>query len=218
MHTIILEENSNLEFIGNQAFKNTVLVGNLPNTLKTIDEKAFDSYKGTEIIIPSSVEAIGNYAFQNSSLEKVTIHSDILGYGMFYGCQSLKIVTMDGNIESIPEKCFGNCSSLSSITIPSKVTSIDQEAFNRSGIESITIPSTVKTIGANVFGTCKSLTSIEVLANIEALPDYMFYKCDCLTNVSLPNTLTSDGTLKETIFDLLSFIHSFSEIFNLLAS
>ena len=193
LHTIILEENSNLEFIGNQAFKNTVLVGNLPNTLKTIDEKAFDSYKGTEIIIPSSVEAIGNYAFQNSSLEKVTIHSDILGYGMFYGCQSLKIVTMDGNIESIPEKCFGNCSSLSSITIPSKVTSIDQEAFNRSGIESITIPSTVKTIGANVFGTCKSLTSIEVLANIEALPNYMFKNCDCLTNVSLPNTLKSIG-------------------------
>ena len=33
LHTIILQENSNLESIGEQAFYNAVLVGNLPNTL-----------------------------------------------------------------------------------------------------------------------------------------------------------------------------------------
>ena len=193
LHTIILQENSNLESIGEQAFYNAVLVGNLPNTLNKIEKNAFYYYKGTEITIPSSVETIGNYAFQNSSLEEVTIHSDILGYGMFYNCQSLANVTMDGNIESIPEKCFGNCSSLSSITIPSTVTSIGASAFYESGIESITIPSTVTSMGGSIFSNCAYLASVQVLANVEALPAYMFYYCQALTTVSLPNTLTSIG-------------------------
>ena len=193
LHTITLEENSNLESIGTQAFYNAVLVGNLPNTLKTIKENAFYYYKGKEITIPSSVDDIGKYAFQNSSLEKVTIHSDILGDFMFIGCQSLSEVTMDGNIESISKRCFEGCSSLSSITIPSSVTSISEQAFYSTGIESVTIPATVTTIGANAFSTCASLVSVQVLANIEALPDYMFYKCDALTTVSLPNTLKSIG-------------------------
>ena len=193
LHTITLEENSNLESIGTQAFYNAVLVGNLPNTLKTIKENAFYYYKGKEITIPSSVDDIGKYAFQNSSLEKVTIHSDILGDFMFIGCQSLSEVTMDGNIESISKRCFEGCSSLSSITIPFSVTSISEQAFYSTGIESVTIPATVTTIGANAFSTCASLVSVQVLANIEALPDYMFYKCDALTTVSLPNTLKSIG-------------------------
>ncbi|MBQ9427931.1 MAG: leucine-rich repeat domain-containing protein, partial [Clostridia bacterium] len=84
----------------------------------------------TDLVIPSSVTSIGNYAFG--------------------GCSSLTRVTVaeGSQCTSIGNSAFNGCSSLTSIEIPSSVTSIGSYAFNYCrGLTSIEISSSVTSIG-----------------------------------------------------------------------
>ena len=62
-----------------------------------------------DLVIPSSVTSIRDYAFS--------------------GCSSLTSVTIPNSVTSIGGVAFGSCSSLTSVTIPNSVTSIGNEAF-----------------------------------------------------------------------------------------
>ncbi len=58
----------------------------------------------TDLIIPSNITSINNYAF--------------------HGCSSLTSVTIPNSVTSIGSNAFSSCSSLTSIEIPNSVTSI----------------------------------------------------------------------------------------------
>ena len=80
----------------------------------------------TQIIIPSSITEIGNFAF--------------------YGCSSLTQVTIPSSLTEIERSTFNGCSSLTQITIPSSVTKIGSYAFELcSSLTQITIPSGIYT-------------------------------------------------------------------------
>ena len=98
------------------------------------------TYSGN-IVIPETVEyegnvynvtGIGNEAFWGcSSLKNITISDNITNIGQyaFYNCNNLLAITMSNNLETIGSQAFWGCSSLSSITIPSSVTNIGSQAF-----------------------------------------------------------------------------------------
>ena len=63
----------------------------------------------TSLILPDSIESIGNFAF-------------------FY-CSKITSLKLPSNLKTIGNYAFGNCSGLTSITIPEGVTSIGSSAF-----------------------------------------------------------------------------------------
>ncbi|MGN1094132.1 MAG: leucine-rich repeat protein, partial [Candidatus Neoclostridium sp.] len=77
------------------------------------------AYNLTEFTVPSTTDSIAASAF--------------------FGCTSLKSITIHDGVTSIGESAFEGCSSLTNITIPESVTSIGRFAFyNCSGLTSIT--------------------------------------------------------------------------------
>ena len=80
----------------------------LPNTLKSIGNRAFQYCSFTSVTIPDSVTSIGSYAFLSCPLNEV-----IMGKG----------------VKSIGEWAFGLCNNLSSIILPKSLTTIGQCAF-----------------------------------------------------------------------------------------
>ena len=117
------------------------------------------------------VSEIKSYAFDDCSLESITIPASAFNIGVhaFFNCSSLKSIKMtDSNYSqdynySIGDEAFSYCRSLTSINIPSSVTSIGNGAFkNCHSLTSINIPSSVTSIGDNAFQNCSSLTSITV--------------------------------------------------------
>ena len=76
----------------------------------------------TNIIIPSTVTSIDDYAFKScSSLTQLTIPSSVTSMGdfVFNECSSLNQIKIMASIKSINDCSFLNCKTLIHITIPS---------------------------------------------------------------------------------------------------
>lgn len=206
----------------------------LPNTVTSIESRAFDNCSITSITIPDSVTSIASCAFVDcSSLTNVTIPKSItrIEDHVFYGCTGLKSVTIPNSVTSIGEEAFAYCESLKSVTIPSSVESVEKNAFgsctgltsvtipgsitvieegvfaNCSDLESITIPESVETIGKSAFQYCSNLKKISIPDSVKTIGGYAFYKCKSLERVSLPNSIESMG---EYVFAYCSSLTSIS--------
>ena len=166
--------------------------------LKTIPGGFF--YGCTEIvdvIIPDSIEAIGNGAFGNcSSLSSITIPETIkyVANDAFDGYNSLTpengILYSNGVAYKVTDLNLGSYEikegtkiivnslfdmwhkqhNITSITIPNSVTTIGDGAFNGcTGLTSLDVPDSVATIGYGALNTCTSLTSLTIGSGVKLM-------------------------------------------------
>ena len=116
-------------------------------------------------IIPESVTAIGNNAFE--------------------GCETLTAITIPENVTSIGESAFASCKQLKSVSIPIGVTIIEGSMFRYcEKLDSVNIPKGVEKIGTMAFDGCNSLTSITLPANLETI-EPMAFNCPNLSSVTV---------------------------------
>ena len=112
------------------------------------------------------VVELGSYAFYGcSSLKSITIPDGltVIGFNTFEGCTSLKSVDIPDSVISICGSAFYDCSSLKSVDMSESVMSIGASAFRGcTSLESVAIPDSVATIGASAFEECSSLTSVAI--------------------------------------------------------
>ena len=87
------------------------------------------------VILPSSVNRIGECAFLNcSSLEVVEfVGVESIGAQAFYGCTSLRSISLSDSLAVIGDNAFENCYSLGSIVIPGSVWMMGVDAFRGCG-------------------------------------------------------------------------------------
>ena len=156
-------------YLGEEEVKDLVI----PSSVTSIGDYAFDGCSGlTSVTIPDSVTSIGDCTFRNcSGLTSVTIPNSVTSIGgwAFYECSGLISATIGYSVTNIGKEAFYNCSGLTSVTIPNSVTSIGSGAFEGcGGLTSVTIGSGVKNIYSQAFASCKELTDVYCLA--EAVP------------------------------------------------
>lgn len=102
--------------------------------------------KETSYTVPSSVEVIGDYAFQN--------------------CKNLRTIQLHDGIISIGTSAFDDCKHLVEIELPSQLEHIGDWAFHGCDmIQSFRIPASTQSIGTYAFGSCESLANIHVDSN-----------------------------------------------------
>ncbi len=168
-----------------------------------------------------SVTSIGENAFNCcENLTSVSIPNSVtsIGEGAFGGCKGLTSVIIPNSVTSIGDRAFEGCQNLTSVTIGNSVTSIGKLAFRNCSLESLTIPNSVTAIGENAFmSNCltsvnwnakrcldfssynnapfdlNSLKTITFGDEVENIPAFLCYKRYGLTNVTIPNSVTSIG-------------------------
>lgn len=189
----------------------------LPNTLKTIEEKAFYQcislqrieipnsvtkmgdgvFWGCEclqeVILSEKLEVIPQYTFREcAALQAIRIPDSVtvMGEGVFWGCKHLKQVTFPNALEVIPTYAFRECTYLREITIPASVRTIASYAFYACGLRKVVVPKTVTQMEHGVFSDCVDLEEATIEAQISVLESGVFYNCKNLRVLRLPKTIT----------------------------
>ena len=169
----------------------------------------------TEIVLPDDMTSIPNQSFADATgLTKVTIPAGVTKIGSSYssgyvfdGCTNLTTVTFLGEVTLIGGYAFRNCTSLETIEIPATVTDLGYGAFNGSGIKNVTIPQGVKLNGSSSSSSVFSGSKIETVSIDTDIPNYLFYECDSLVNVTIGPNVTKIGTYAFAGCDSLTTIN-----------
>lgn len=145
-----------------------------------------------EIIIPNSVQSIGESAFEYCALLQNLIIPNIvvdIGDYAFYGCDSLTNIELPDSVVSVGEYAFASCDNLTSILLSNGLTSIGKYAFsNNKSLIDIIIPDNITTISYGTFYRCSGLTKIVIPKSVTRILEYAFYGCNALKDVYYTGT------------------------------
>ena len=141
---------------------------------------AFKDHKEIKcVVIPYSVEAIGDEAFLGCvGLESVRFGDASENSAKAETARVLlssggeNVISGGSKIKKIGNKAFFGCSSLKEIELGLKLESIGSEAFSGTAINSIVIPESVGFVGKGAFDNCYSLEKIEVGGRTEIPSDW----------------------------------------------
>lgn len=201
LSSISISNKSKLKLIASNAFANCGKLEcfPLPPTLEQIGTRAFSnckSYRGYEVndfndinighmdernlIIPSNVTSIGQYAFDNTSITSVVINNNLknINNGVFYNCTSLYSAYIPSTITSIGTSAFENCYNLgtsnnNTINLPANISSIQDKAFKGcKNIKTVTLPTSLSTLGDESFYTQSSSLTVVIPNGLSSPPQF----------------------------------------------
>ena len=142
--------------IGDSAFHNCISVKSitLPNTVQTIGESVFFSFKITTLEIPASVMTIGNYFPYTLAEFKVDPKNNYFTAidGVLFNKSKTRLVAYPAS----------SVRTNNTYIIPSSVNEIAEYAFASNKLSKITIPSSVTMIGVSCFSGSFLLSEVTV--------------------------------------------------------
>ena len=155
------------------------------NKVETIQDYALSGAGITELVIPGSVNTIGNNVFNGcTKLATLTFEPSLAATPLTIGYENdgesenlfqqwCKLTTLNLNreliytfeedaetIDSDSEGLFGEIPTLANVTLGKQVKTLQKYMFAGSGITALEIPATVTSIAQNVFDGCSALSSI----------------------------------------------------------
>ena len=211
----------NVTRVGSEAFKNcTSLLSINLSRISTMGYAVFENCTALdEIVVPetllvSEVSSDGRGVLSLSGVKRVVFRNGITAVPEFFcaGCKNLKEVVFSSTITSIGKNAFSGCQLLTGLTFSEKLNRIEEYAFqNCSGIEYVCFPSDLQQVKDGAFMGCTGLLSAD-LGKIEKIGVKVFYNCNKLSQITVPETLTyakstydgygpfSCSTIKKVVF------------------
>lgn len=161
---IVIEEGCT--YIGTYAFSGLLHAVDIKlpeSSLKEIGAYAFNyCIDVTRIIIPDSVEIIGEYAFTT--------------------CQNLRMIRFGNGIKELPKGVCYRAGELIAVFLPEGCTAIGNAAFYECKKLTDIDLTNIETIGANAFNTCSVLKNVTFGENIKNIGENSFYACSAISD------------------------------------
>ena len=184
----------------------------IPESVTEFRWQAFEDCSLTEIVIPGSIEKIGDEIFDvfldcpslaaiKVSAKNPVFHDEdgVLFRGTvlwrFPFRKNVQTYNVPGHVTEISFEAFSKCSQLTEVNIPDSVTKIGHGAFeNCSSLTSIIIPKSVTEIEWLAFEGCSSLTKIIISDSVTRIGSGAFLGCPSLETVYAPRALDLSKT------------------------
>ena len=175
-----------------------------PDMAKIIGGGAFKNNTTVKTLkISDSIRHISDYAFENSSIESVTVGKFFatMGVGIFKNCTNLVSVEFNSqyNLASIGVSMFEGCVSLKNINVSSiqSLKQFEQRAFfGCTSLEKVQVSNNFLQVGESAFEGCTSLVSAEFGTDDSSLFNLLgaraFAGCTSLKRVIIRGALIND--------------------------
>lgn len=184
----------------------------IPNNITDLGYMTFSGCTSLKnITIPESVTKIYRMTFANCvSLESIVIPKNVSfisdGNDVFYGCSSLKSLSVDSDNEyyySVDNVLYSkNDNRLmyypeglenENVELPSGVNKIAPLAFKNRNVKSVNIPDTVTEIMYSAFQGCSSLAYVNIPESVKSIGTpwngNAFFNCPNLKAVTIPSSV-----------------------------
>ena len=182
---------SSVTNIGNSAFADCSLLATVDvgDGVEVIGAKAFANTALTEIVLPDSLQSIGQSTFAGTPIQSMTLpfiggsritSNAFIGYlfgALSYSGNAVKVpetltsVTVSGAAGNVPAYAFYGLSNLTSVVLQSGITTVGNSAFSDCiSLEEVYIAATVTDIpaNANVFNSPFYNTNSNIMLVLEA--------------------------------------------------
>lgn len=200
--------NPNLKIIEKQGFSHCtgLKIINLSSCAKltTISYRAFYQCSSvSKILLPKGLKEIQESAFYNNSIEDITIPSSVekIGAFAFQDCSKLKIITFEesSNLTSLERGVFAGIH-LDIFAIPENVQKISGYTFGNNRFSTFSIPSSNKYLKLEnsivysknqsilYFIKNKDTNTFDFLKNVTTLGEYCFYG-SLLPSIKIPSSV-----------------------------
>lgn len=224
-YTYFLQENGTAMIAGYNGSEEEV---EIPRELggyvvSLIDSYAFYNQSGiTRVVIPDSVTSIETLAFYGcTGLVEVTIPDSMvyIAGSAFEGCTSLAEITIPNSVTDIGNSAFEDCTDLAEITLPNSDISIGQYAFRNTAyynlqehwdngvlyldnhlleasqdlVGTYTVWPGTRTIASYAFSYCTGLTEVTLPDSVTSIGSSAFQSCTGLIKITLPDSVTNIG-------------------------
>ncbi len=194
--------------IGVEAFKNCKSLANieLPDSIENISRDAFYlCIRLANIELPDSIENISSHAFYDTAITNIVLPAslDRLGDYAFSSCNQLESVVFQHSLSYLGKGVFSGCKKLKKVNLPewngeyNDVTpgTLFQHLFNQcQELESICIPESFPEISEGMFASCYRLDNVEIPDSITLISHKAFMGCRSLSEVVLPKNIQTIGT------------------------
>ena len=181
-------------FGGNQATDGTGLTEIvLPDSVETIGEGAFrNSSKLASANIGSGMKSVGSRAFANTAISSLTYNAHAeLGEDIFSGVTVEGTLTIGDDIEELPMGLLGGWDGLVSVHCGAGITSLPAAAFNGLSKLKEIVADNVEFIGATAFsGT--AITEFTISEKVKSIGMNAFKDCTALKTVYYNATEVAD--------------------------
>lgn len=195
---------SNLELIGNSAFKNTALTTfTVPSTVTTVGSSVFEGCLALTSVTfedpegsPSSLKTLGKSMFKDcSNLATVKLPESLTSLGTYtFQNSGITSIEIPANVDKLTaygsaSYIFDGCRKLETVTFAeyadgeSYLTEIGQYTFQGcTALKTIDLPSSLTGIGQGAF-LGSGLTTIKIPASVEKCGNNVFQDCKDLASV-----------------------------------
>lgn len=151
-----------------------------------------------KVIIPNSVEIIGESAFEScENLEEIKIPNSVkyVGEAAFQFCERLKYIELGIGVKVIGKYAFAFCKNLTQLKIGNNAETIGYCAFSDCiKIREITLPDSVIKIGAGCFANCHNLEKFIMSNKLVTIEGCAFENCVKLSELVIPKTVKTIGS------------------------
>ena len=182
----------------------------VPSTLggypvKRIGEGAFAGCNFETVSLPSRLEIMDAYAFQNCvRLNSISLPETLTSIGpyAFENCTRLSSVTLPESLTKMYARVFNGCTQLKSLTIPQYVTQMDSMWSGRyvsclagSSLEMVVFEGGRDRIPDRACTDAAQLKKVVIPASVQKIGSYSFQGCAKLTEdgITIPDTVTAIG-------------------------
>lgn len=153
-------------FSGCNALK-SVTLGDNP-ALVSIGEEAFTSTGLTlfDFDSCSGLKVIGRWAFAGVALSEVVLPASVetIGEGAFFYNKALAGITLPSSVTEVNDFVLSGCDALSSVELSNGTTTVGRYALSSTQITTLELPASLTYVGDRAMENNTSLVSIDVLA------------------------------------------------------
>ena len=169
----------------------------LPSSVTAIGNGVFKETSIREIKLPATLKRIGEDAFAYcNNLVKVSLPEGVteIGQSAFYQCHALETLILPASIDTMAPNAFASCDKLKEITLTEGLKVLGESAFyGCTALEQVKLPNSLTKLGDNAFNGCIGLLEISLPDNLEVIKNTTFAGCSALIDVKLPAKLKHIG-------------------------